>query len=220
MATSDVEICQLALSHIRGGSILSLTEASLQAQQCKLLYPNVRDMVLKAAPWGFNKRIAALSLRSDTVFGWSYLYQYPVDAIRINRLILNYAALAAGDGSAVYRPRHWEDVYHPDLSREVKYEVFNVAGQKVIAANEPELRIEYGAKVTNVAEFDIEFDMALSHLLAAELALPLVGGDTGLAYERKERAMYLSMIAEAIASSLNEKYSEPVDSEFVTVRKG
>ena len=43
---SEVEICNLALSNIRAGSINSLTEGSLQAQICKLKYPILRDLCI------------------------------------------------------------------------------------------------------------------------------------------------------------------------------
>ena len=44
--TSVVDICNLALSNIRAGSINNIDEVSLQAQQCKLKYPFMRDRLL------------------------------------------------------------------------------------------------------------------------------------------------------------------------------
>jgi len=217
MASSEVELCQMALSHIRGGSLNDLNEPSVQAQRCKLLYPNLRDFALAAAPWGFNRKQAALQLRTDTVFGWANLYQYPSDCLRINRLILNYSTVTEGD-VAVYRSRFAADISPPDLTKQVEHRIFNVAGKKVIATNYPDLRIEYGVKVTDVTLFDIEFDLALSHLLASHLAIPVVGGDKGESYQKTQLELFGALVAEAIASSLNEDYSPPVDSELVTIR--
>lgn len=213
MASSEVEICKIALSHIRGGSINSLTEASLPAQQCSLLYPNARDMVLSAAPWGFNKVVDALALRSDTVFGWAYLYQYPANAIRINKLILNYNAVTAG----AYRTRSIEDLL-PDLNAQIPHKIYNVAGKKVIATNMSDLRIEYGIKITDVNMFDIEVDMAISHLLASWLAVPIVGGELGSEYQKTQYTLYEFMKNEAIADDLNESFIEQPESDFITVR--
>lgn len=217
MATSDVEICKMALSHIRGGSINSLTEASLQAQQCSLLYPNARDMALSFAPWGFNKKVDTLALRSDTVFGWAYLYQYPADAIRINKLIMNYSAVEAGNGVSYHR-RSLELLTPADLHGQIPYKVYNAGGDRVIASNVSDLRIEYGIKMTDVSKFDIEFDMALSHLLGSMLAIPIVGGDTGAKYQETQYALYKTLEAEAIATDLNENFLEQPESDFVTVR--
>jgi len=216
MATSEVEICRLALSHIRAGSINALSEKSLQAQQCKLLYPNMRDMVLTAAPWGFAKVQAPLALRTDTTFGWAHLYSYPTDCLRINKLRLNFSNVSAGNGA--YRPRLLEDLVTPDLGRDVEHKIYRVGGVKVIAANYPDLHIEYGMRVTEVTSFDIEFSMALSHLLASQLALPLVGGESGAAYMKNELAMYKEILSEAIASSLNETFSITPESEFIAAR--
>ena len=83
---SEIEICNLALSNIRAGSINSFTEGSLQAQQCNLKYSILRNRVLKES-WGFNHKIRALSVLTTEVFNWVYAYQYPTDCLKINRLV-------------------------------------------------------------------------------------------------------------------------------------
>jgi hypothetical protein len=150
---SEVDICNMALSGIRGGSINSLDEASLQAQQCKLKYPFLRDMLLRDVPWNFAHKEDALALLTDDLFNWVYAYQYPSDCLYINRLILNFEEFGdTGDG--VTRSRHIEDIYSPDLGRQVKYEIQNLDGNRVIAANEPTLRISYRKKITDPNLFD------------------------------------------------------------------
>ena len=44
---SEIDICNLALGHIRAGTINSLDEGSVQAKQCKLKYPIMRDQITK-----------------------------------------------------------------------------------------------------------------------------------------------------------------------------
>ena len=80
---SDVEICNIALSNIRAGSINSLDENSLQAQQCKLKYALLRDRMLTEVPWTFNRKIRALSVLTTEIFNWAYAYQYPTDCLKI-----------------------------------------------------------------------------------------------------------------------------------------
>lgn len=214
---SEVDICKLALSHIRAGTINSLGESSLQAVLCKLNYPILRDQLLQAASWDFNTMQAELAVSAADPFNWVYGYAYPTDCLYIVRLILNYEEFTATDGA--YRTRHIEDIYTPDLDSQVKYKVMNISGNKIIAANEPELRIEYRARVTNTTLFSPLFIKALSYLLAAELAIPLVGADKGRELRSDSLTIYQGLIGDALEADANQEYQEPVDSEFITVRQ-
>jgi len=214
---SEVSICNVALSYIRAGGINALTESSTQAQQCTLHYPLTRDQALVAAPWGFAHRIKTLALRADTLFNWAYLYEYPSDCMHVNKLILNFATVTQGTGA--YRPRSIEDIYASDLDREVPYQVYNVNGSKVIAANHPDLRIDYQLNITDTTLFDVDTSEAISRLLASKLAVPLVGGKLGSEYEDKQFKRYSQIVAGAIANNMNERFIEQPDSEFITVRR-
>lgn len=215
---SEVEICNLALSNIRAGSINSFTEASLQAQQCKLKYPFLRDMLLRDVPWSFAHKVDTLAVLTDDLFNWVYSYQYPSDCLYINRLILNYEAFGdTGDG--VTRSRHIEEIYTPDLDKQVKYELQNVDGNRVIAANEPELKISYRKKVTDPNLFDSLFIQAFVQLLTSELAIPIVGAEVGRQLRADAYQLYQGYILEATAATMNESYIEPRDSDFITIRR-
>jgi len=165
--SSEVEICNVALSNIRSTGINSLNESSLQAQQCKLKYPIVRDTVLAAANWGFSNKVAPLALLTSTVFNWKYVYQYPSDCLFINKLVLNYETFAQG----VSNPYDNLAPNTPDLNRGVPYKVMNLDGKKVIVSNNPELRIDYRSRVTDTSMFEVTFTQALSWLLAAEVSI-------------------------------------------------
>lgn len=91
---SEIDVCNLALSNIRAGSINSLNENSLQAQLCKLKYSILRDRCLREIPWQFNHKIRALSPVTDNIFNWAYSYSYPADCLKINRLIGEYEEIA------------------------------------------------------------------------------------------------------------------------------
>ena len=215
---SEVEICNMALSNIRAGSINSLDESSLQAQQCKLKYPFLRDMLLRDVPWNFAHKVGVLALLTDDLFNWVYAYQYPSDCLYINNLILNFEEFGdTGDG--VTRARHIEDIYTPDLGRQVKYEIQNVDGNKVIAANEPELRISYRKKVTDPDLFDTLFIQAFAQLLASELAIPVVGAEVGRKLKSDALKLYESYLLEATATTKNESYVPPVESDFINAYK-
>jgi hypothetical protein len=72
-------------------------------------------------------------------------------------------------------PRYRDEVWRPNLRRQVAYEIQVVGGDRIIAANEEDLRVDYRCRVEDPNLYDAQFTMALAHLLGAELAIPLVG---------------------------------------------
>lgn len=216
---SDVEICNLALSNIRARSINSLDEGSLQSQVCSLKYSLLRDMLLTEVPWGFARSIKALALTTKTVFSWSYVYSYPSDCLQINRLVGAQEDLSTADASVISRLADSGLLVTNDLRAKIPYEIFNVDGTKTICANDSDLRIDYTKQITDPNQYTHLFILALSHLLAAEIAIPIVGAETGMKFREDSLTMYKSYIAEAIINDLNEEYSQPAISEFETIRR-
>ena len=83
---SVVEICNLALSNIRAGSINNINEKTVAAENCKLKYNVLRDQLLRDAPWKFAHVVEPLALLTVTLPGWTYAYQHPSDCVGINHL--------------------------------------------------------------------------------------------------------------------------------------
>lgn len=216
---SEVDICNMALAAIRAGSINSLNETSLQAQQCKLHYPFLRDSLLREGCWGFSRTIAVLALRTDDVFNWIFAYQYPVDCLKLERLIIEFEEFRSDDGSTALRHRHIEDLFTPDLERQIKHEIINIDGNKVILANEQNLRIKYSRRVTDPNLFDITFIQTFVHLLSSALAVPVVGGEMGRGFRTDNLQMYQVFLNAAIANDKNEGFTPTPDSEFILIRR-
>lgn len=217
--TSEVEICNLALSHIRAGSINSLTEASIQAQQCKLKYPILRDQMLQDAPWQFARSLKALALLTDELFNWIYVYQYPSDCLFINRLHIDFAEVSSDTSTSAIASRYYDrGLPRPDLNQQVEHKIYNIDGNKVIAANNENLRIDYRNRIEDPNLFSLNFIMGLSHLLAAELAIPLVGIDKGRPLRSDELQVYQSYVDSGIENELNEQFTAIPDSDFINVR--
>jgi hypothetical protein len=215
---SAVEIVNLALSNIRAGSINSLDEGSLQAQVAKLKYPFMLDRLLREVPWQFNRKIRALSVLVTDVFNWAYAYQYPTDCLKVHRLVPAWEEIPAG-GAKVLSRRFEPDLRDlKGLRRQVPYEVFNFDNNKVIASDDPELRIDYAAKITDPNLFSADFILALSHLLGAELAIPLIGAETGRQLRSDEMTLYQAYLDSAIADDMNDGFNTPAESEFITIR--
>jgi hypothetical protein len=217
--TSVVDICNLGLSNVRAGSINSLDEGSLQSQQCSLKYPFLRDRLLAEMPWSFNRKIKALSLLSTEIFNWAYAYNYPNDCLKIHRLVGAYEELANTDAAVVSRLLDSQLLPLRDARPQVPYEIFNFEDVKTIGTNESDLRIDYAAKITDPNLFSNDFMMTLSHLLAAELAIPLIGVEQGRQLRSDSLQLYKSYLDSAIANDMNEQYSEPGLSEYETIRR-
>ena len=82
-ATSEVEICNLALAAVGSRNILSLNDDSKRARLCKLHYYRERNRLLRSHFWKFAIKRQSLALSTEKVDGWDYVYQLPSDLIRI-----------------------------------------------------------------------------------------------------------------------------------------
>lgn len=216
---SEVEICNLALSNIRAGSINSLTEASTAAQNCKLKYPILRDRCLADNAWGFNHKLVAMQLLTTEVYNWAYAYKYPVDCLKINRLVGAQEELLNSDADVISRLIDSNLLPVNDIRRKIPYEVFNYSDNKLIGTNDADLYIDYVVKVEDPNLFTPDFTLALSHLLASEVAIPIVGVELGRQLRSDELQIYEAYLASAISSDMNEQQMDTPESEFVTVRR-
>lgn len=184
---SEVDICNLALSHIGTKSTISaLNEQSNEARQCNIHYTKARDFVLRAHPWGFADKTIALALLSDPPPNWLYKYQYPTDCVTIIEIV--------PEDRAISLPTPYKIGVAADLN------------SKVILTDKEDAYIRYTARVTNATLFDDAFVQTLSWYLASQLALPL----TGDRIIRDEAVRgYLLMSSQAQTVDLNENEPDP-----------
>jgi len=213
--TSIVQICNMALSGIRAGSINDINESSLQAQQCKLWYSILRDKCLRETNWNFARKIIALVPVTDVVFNKPYAYKYPNDCLEIERLVGPYEQVTTDTSARYWNP---SGCYNGIRYPEIPYEIFNINNTKIIGTVQSDLRIDYTAKIENPELFTVEFALALSQLIAAHIAIPIVGVKDGRALRSDSLSLYNSYLNSGIASDSNEKQHEPVESDFVTCR--
>jgi len=84
MATSPVEICNLALSWLGGDLIISLTDDSTEAKLCNAVYAPLRDAVLEEREWTFaTRRIQPPALVAGPLYGYDKAFQIPIEVIRV-----------------------------------------------------------------------------------------------------------------------------------------
>lgn len=184
--SSEIQICNLALSHLGVHTINSLSDASQEARKCSLYYAPARDFVLADFPWNFAERRNYLALLSGiTPLGFLYAYQYPVDCLDI-RGVYDYYLVTKAE-------------YLVNVSADL--------ASKQIFTNQETAAIIYTAKVTNVNLFDEAFKTALSYKLAADLVPSLVKKD---AVFRSMMAAYVTYLNNAKARNASES-KEPED---------
>lgn len=87
MASSEVELCNMALDSLGQESILALTDDSNQARACNSRYETARDAVLRAHRWNCaTKRAALTELSTAPTWGFNRAFQIPSDFIRLASL--------------------------------------------------------------------------------------------------------------------------------------
>jgi len=186
--TSDIAICNLALSHLGQSPIVSLTEANESARALNRIYDITRDTVLRAKDWRFASVKAALAEISDQdIPGWEYIYAYPAKCLCIRKVFYD----AESQNPA---PIEFETLFVPAINR------------KVIATNYDEAYIEYTYQVIDPALFDMSFIMAFSFLLAAQIAKPVTGNDD---IAKLMLQLYGSLVSDAGRINDIEKYIKP-----------
>ncbi len=173
---NGTEICNLALSYLGQGRIMSLEDATEEARKCKVHYDHDRRRMLMAYPWGFARRIEKLACYDERVPGWDALYAYPAECVGVL-----YVYDAAGAQKKETAP---ED-----------YEVLTFGGgRRAIATNVRDAWAEFTADVRDGGLFSEEFVEGLAHLLASSIAMGVTGNE-GTALQQMQLAQQALMFA-------------------------
>lgn len=153
MSISQIEICNLALSHVGSSDrITSLTEQTEPARLCNIMYNISREFVLQDFDWAFAERNELLALLDITPTGYEYAYQYPNGCIHAREI---YQAV---DGEAP-----------------IDFAVVTQESQtsKMVLTDEENARLVYTGDIKNTTMFSPSFVMAFSYQLAANIAIPI-----------------------------------------------
>ena len=204
---SEVDICNLALSHLGDTSTvasLDPPEGSAQAEHCARFYPIARDSLLEMHPWGFATKRVQLAQLGTGWPEWDYAYSQPSDALNIIAVLppdatddysqgLGNVPLAAG---GAYVPQAY--------SCEV-----DAYGADVIYTDQADAVLRYTAVVTDTTKFSPLFIASLSHHLASMLAGPILKGDTGAAESKRQAAMMQAFLSKAKESDAGQRRINP-----------
>lgn len=143
LATSNVEICNLALTKLGEDPITALTEDSKAGRLSNLHFARLRNVVLRSHTWNFAVKRA--SLAQSTVapeYRFTAKYALPDDFLRI---------------------------IDCNLLNDVSWKIEG----KFLVCDADTVKIRYIAQIEDPGQFDELFIEALAARIASELAIPL-----------------------------------------------
>lgn len=202
VASSDIDICNIALSRIGDRATVSSIdppEGSAQADHCARFYPLARDFALSARAWSFN----TIRTSNDPIYvnpqpGWRFAYAKPNDCLKV---------LAVVDGQTAY---WWKQ------SSQVPFllETDDLTGAEIILTDLENAVIVYQRRITDSNVFPPQFVSALAWLLASYIAGPIVKGEAGrkaavTCYQAYSTEIAAASVTNAAQSSRKQGYTPP-----------
>ncbi len=189
MASSVVDICNLALTQLGQEDITSLTDDTKEARACNSNYPSARDVVLRAHRWNCASKRATLSELSDApTWGFTKAFQIPSDFIR-------FASL--DDLDFIYRIEGGDD-------------------GRVIVTDESTVNLLYIYRLELVPHMDELLKECIAARLAAEIAYKLTRDQS---IRRDQYQIYKDKLSEAMfTDSLEAPVDQLTDNTFIDAR--
>lgn len=178
---SETQICNTALSHLGNrGRVASISpvDGSAEADYCAAFFGLARNELLEMFDWTFARKRQTLALVTNPSSVWAYAYALPSDCLRARRIIT---------GAGV---------------TEEDSEPYNVEGG-VLLTNKQYAELIYTRPITDSGIFPPSFVTAMSYLLAAYLAGPILKGIDGTRAGGEFRKIAGQMAREASASDAN-----------------
>ena len=198
---SDVTIANTALMRVGVSQLIDdLADETTEATLLNEIFASVRDRVLRARPWPFARKDAALALvEDDPTTEWAYSYRYPSDCVFLRRI--------------------YSGLYRQDPRRtQVPYLVASDATGLLLYTDMEEAWMEYTWRLTNPVLMPDDFCSAFAWLLASEIAIPL-GRDAGREYRNDALRQYAMEITTASSAGFNEQtMDDDPPSEFISAR--
>ncbi|OJF92064.1 hypothetical protein AX761_21735 [Rhizobium sp. 58] len=198
--SSEIFICNLALSNIGKQNISDLNEAGAEARACRQFYAFCRDTLLQVYPWRFAGKTQSMGqIVNDKPGAWGYAYNRPNDCLKVRYVRENYS-LTPDASAPMPGP-----VGHP----------YEIEDGKIYCNLSPAL-LRYTWRIIDPTKFPPLFIDALSWSLSARLSMPLTK-DLGLRNSSNQAASATRLAAEA-ADANEERETSDITSELVAER--
>lgn len=196
---SPIDICNTALSLLGADTIVASIappDGSVEAGHCARFYPLARRQMIDLGEWAFTKTRIALAEVDNDSESWAYAYSLPTGCINAKRILMPNAAV---NDLVLSDPFTSTYVTTVDESAGAPFEVDG----EVIRTNEAEAVLIYTVDVEDTSKFPASFVMALSTLLAAYLAGPIIKGTAGINIGRSLRQEANEAAAKSSAGDTN-----------------
>ncbi len=196
MATSDTEICNLALARLGADRLVDLaSDTDRNARFCKLFFDQSLKEILRARPWNFAIKRASLARSTETpAFEWSYQFPLPSDCIHV---------LECNGHSW---DRHAQEPFVIET------------GHILTNAETAEVRYVYLNK--DYSTYPADFVEALATLLASKLSAPVSGNLSvgAVLREEYERVQLPRAAVQHASESREPRVNRVLDSDLVRAR--
>ncbi len=177
MASSPVDIANLALGHVDGGFITNLNSSSPGASRIRVYYDTARKVELEAFNWSFARKVAELEASDDddAVDGFQYAFSLPPDFL-VARGLANASATAFGAVPFFNADGDFSGIQATATKNKPPYAIYGdlimtgVAGTEENDEGDTVINLIYTFDNTAVADYTSNFVMALSHRLASYIA--------------------------------------------------
>ena len=187
---SEVEICNLALSHLGDSANVSSIdppEGSAQAEHCQRWYPIARNALLEMHDWSFATTRANLAELANNWPQWQHVYARPSDYIKVRAVLPPNSSASDVEGL--------EFITESDAS-----------GNQIILTNQASAIVRYTRLVTNTASFSALFTDALGWYLSTYLAGPVLKGESAVKIARANMQIVTEILAQAKLSDASQKH--------------
>lgn len=179
---SEVEICNLALSHLGDSATVASIdppEGSAQAEHCARWYPVARNSLLEMHDWGFATTRVLLAEVTGTLTQWDHTYARPSDCLKM--LAVLPSSSCEGD----------EATSQPYISES------DAAGNQIILTDQVDAIARYTRVVTDTSRFSPLFTDTLGWYLSTYLAGPVLKGDSAIKVAAANMRMVMEMLGHA-----------------------
>jgi hypothetical protein len=206
IALADVDICNMALSHLsmsQGIQSIDPPDQSEQAKVCAFWYPKMRNWLLREAPWNFAYVNQVLASDATTFPGWAYAYQYPDDCLELIAITTQYGLRF---GQTFWSTYWWpQSGGIPKIPTKVVQSTAVPGELAILCDLTSPVYAFYIQCVTNTQLFDVQFSDALSFYVASRVGGPLRANAQKVQACAQAAEM---MKLKAIAQSMNESQQD------------
>lgn len=193
--SSEVEICNLALSHLGdSATVASINppEGSAQAEHCQRWYPIARNALLEMHDWGFATARALLAELPNAWPQWTHTYARPSDCLKV-------LAILPSTGC-----------YDHDVQGQAYVTESDANGNQIILTDQANAMVRYTRMVTDTSKFSPLFTDALGWFLSTYLAGPVLKGDSAVKIAQANMQVVMGMLSRAALSDARQQREVPV----------